>query len=162
MNKQCVIILYDGATPSQEAVRQATEALLNNIDSFDGETVDTYTLNQDEIAQALLIGIRAKEAYHSVPMPEIDAIDYIMESITHPIDDVDKIMYDITGKYVMAALQGTDPDFINAIKTVVDGETGVIVHHLVRNHKMRSSDALHFVKEVSKMYNNICLGHIAE
>lgn len=125
MNKCAVIIIYKGDPASMEAQRRAAEALINAVPHIEATSVDTFGLDSDAIAQALVAHVISShtetKSTAQVENAIRGAIKYIFEQFG---DDIRKgpsrFSSNLSYKYIMALIHGNDEALVNAVEILAN------------------------------------------
>lgn len=154
MDKNAIIVVYKGEEPSLDCIRTVGEAVMR-CTSCKPETVEVYTLNEKEIANALIakaLGTERREIDEEYT-PEEAAVIYIRTLFP---DKPLPFSAKISARYALAILQNNEDKLVKSVRAIAQGSWDNI-RIAVRNKYDFGSAEYSIVKNI---YDS-CAGHFA-
>ena len=170
MRSKCaVVIVYDGKPIKGEDHRIIAEALMNGTDVvLNGETIEVYGLDSNDIARGIAIKAVANEVFYPNSTPiesEFDAAArFIHENFANSISKgITEFAANISTVYVSIKLRGfsqpleKEVRLIQAVELLAqDGAFTAISPNARRKYHITKS----VVDTIKEMYDSICRGQI--
>lgn len=158
MDKNAIIVVYKGEEPSLDCIRTVGEAVMRRT-SCKPETVEVHTLNEKEIANALIAKALGTER-HAIDeeyTPEEAAVIYIRTLFPgKALEDTLQFSAKLSARYALAVLQNNDEKLVNAVRAIGRGSFDKI--RITIRHEYGFGSAEYSI--VKNIYDS-CAGHFA-
>lgn len=154
MDKNAIVVVYKGDSPSMDCIRTVGKAVMRHTNSVP-ESVEVYTLNEKEITAALVakaIGTERREIDEEYTTEEA-AVIYIRTLFP---DKPLTFSAKISARYALAILQNNEEKLVTAVRAIAQGSWDNI-RIAVRNKYDFGSAEYSIVKSI---YDS-CAGHFA-
>lgn len=157
MSKRAIIIVYDGDFADLQAQTKIAEAATLSIGNIDTTRVQIYTLDENEINQALVAKVVPTEVIAKPEIsPEEAAVAFIGTNYAATIANSEMAaVAAISSQYVLALMQHNDEKLIIAVRSIGRGSFQNVSRTILQKYHFKKS----LFEAIQGVYNT-CAGHI--
>lgn len=156
MDKNAIVVVYKGDSPSMDCIRTVGEAVMRHTHSAP-ETVEVYTLDEKEIAGAIVAKAINTTRHKSVEYtPEEAAVIYLRFLVPASVG-ISELISTVSSRYIMAIMhRAGDEKLVNAVRAIGQGRCENISLKVREEYKFGTNE----FNAIKTIYD-ACAGHIA-